>query len=300
MAAVNAPIMEVDGSRMPPELAEKKRTTRNAIFLFLKQKLRDERDVEAPINEIQELYRLAEHHIFEGGEMVTAVTISAIKFLMSRSKSKKSWSFKARDVSFVEDRLKNLVKTYGGKPQNLDFRLGQLRSLSSNPCEMRGQILLHADSMFLQAKFRDGVLPIAHSGETAEDLMRLVKVIKVDHPRAVVLNHGLNHTRRYGEPRGTMAAVLSTLKRKYPGVPIFHLETPISPALKNNTMQFRRAEDFNRMMSELGFIAIPHPFLGHRKGEFYSAHDQFHYTRKGLDEVIQHMTSFVDSWLRDN
>jgi len=288
-------VIELDGT--PKEVEESRECARNAIHLYFKRNLRGNVITSLPVNAIEELYQRADHALLNGGDQITAAIISGLKFFLSRAKP--TWSFPCSTVKRLKKECVSSVSRYGGRPHDLNAKFEKLFELSFDDAP-QGPILLHGDSMFLKAKVTANLLPIAHSGETAEDLLRLVQLIKVSGPRAVILNHGLNHTRKPGNPQPAMAQVLSLLQRYYPGVPIFHLETPTSPAISVNPAQLGRAAGFNQMMVDLGFIQIPHPLLGHRKGEYYAAGDDFHYSKKGLDEVLHYLVEYINSWISDH
>jgi hypothetical protein len=65
----------------------------------------------------------------------------------------------------------------------------------------------------------------------------------------VVLSHGLNHTKYFGEQReDSMLAVHAWLKKQYPMARLYHLEPPTSLQLLAKVGQQRNVSRFCQMM----------------------------------------------------
>ena len=67
--------------------------------------------------------------------------------------------------------------------------------------------------MFSLAKVSDGVYPISHSGETAEQLSSSIDLPLTIPAGAVVINHGLNHTRHFGNEGVVRQAMINVLDK---------------------------------------------------------------------------------------
>jgi hypothetical protein len=285
---------------IPEEVKTLKRAAGMEIYRFLKQKVHLHQDVEVAGNEILKLSQSSERNLFRPEEMVTGAIIHGIRLLTIRVKQ--SWKIRLDEVLFAKERLCSLAKLYGGNPRDVASRFSTLEARAGNgvatvgvttvtaPSSLTPPILVISDSMFRLCKPSPLIYPISHSGERAEGIIHTLNVIKEINVKAIVLNHGLNHTREYGIPCPIMEQVFATLSSRFPKVPLYHFQPPSSPSVLNNPLYVFRLNNFCRMMIKVGFNPITHPQL------VRAGYDRegFHYSPRGMREVTQYLINALN------
>jgi hypothetical protein len=153
-------------------------------------------------------------------------------------------------------------------------------------------ILLLADSMFKLCKPSSDLFPMSYSGQRAVQLRWMLETMQVRAEVSdIVVNHGLNHTRCYGNPKQDMEAVFHWLSTHYPLARLYHLQPPISPVAHRSPSMRHVIFTFSQMMIEVGFLPIEHPALP----RVLFDNDGFHYTKGGMQEVSSHVIRYVRS-----
>jgi len=223
-------------------------------------------------------------------ELVTGTLIHSIRLF--RARQKRNRELEEVVVSRMEGSLIRLAVAYNANLNDLRSRFPRLRGKADMPATAvaptpsieplarteNRPILLLSDSMFKTLKACPLLYPISHSGERAEDIIFTLNSISFVRPKAIVLNHGLNHTRFYGNPRSSMEEVFRTLCIQYPDVPLYHFQPPFSPSVLINPIHMFRISNFSRLMIEVGFIPIQHPELP----RWAYGNDRFHYSPDGV------------------
>jgi hypothetical protein len=188
-----------------------KTATRFTIMTYLTKYLtKGNTSAVLPLKEVAEFHSLAIEELQDGARAVTAVVVGAVAFFLKRHKINKRLS--AVGVAVVKGKLEGLLANFNGRIDDLHTRYAGVEERLQQQQEFRAaqesqaraarrrhRILLLADSMFSLAKVTQEVYPISHSGETAEQLYNAIDLPLKIPARAVVVNHGLNHTRSFGD-----------------------------------------------------------------------------------------------------
>jgi hypothetical protein len=286
---------------MPQDLKAIKKSTTGSVNKYLRSRLQHHQEADPPTNEIRMLREMANKHAMDYRQSVTGVVISAIKLFTFRFK--KSRMPLAADVEDVERKLGDVLREHGGTVEDVGSQFAKLRELvqpeavaelveptaaaaEAEPTSL--PMVLITDSMFSKLKASDDLLPIAHSGERMEELAHWIPFVQV-RARAIVVNHGLNHTNHFGDLQSAGEVVFETLQNQAPGN-VYHLQPPVSPSISRNPAQQQMIARFGAPMMGVGFTPIDHPTL--LSTDF--AGDEFHYSHVGMNKMAAYVMEYVD------
>jgi hypothetical protein len=114
--------------------------------------------------------------------------------------------------------------------------------------------------------------------------MHTASILRNIESKAIVLNHGLNHTRHYGNPCPYKEEVFHSLSAIFPNI-THTTSNPRYPPLFS--LHVFRVSQFCRMMEDVGFTPVPHPQLGRTA----YGREGFHYSPSGMRDVSQFLIS---------
>jgi hypothetical protein len=275
---------------MPEGFKKHKSSASKAMFNFLHKRLHYRIEEDLPFNTIDSLITACGEHIISVERTLASVSIQALRSVLQRMKP--GWGIRQRDIEHTPGLLRQFLVQNGLKDSLLQDVVERMERVRDKFKEFVGlghrPILLLSDSMFMKLKPSKDILPLAYSGQRAEDLRWVLEHCQVRAEISdVVLNHGLNHTRHYGDPLPHMEAVYKWLSNQYPMARLFHLEPPRSPELIQSPAMYLNTRKFADMMVEIGFTRILHPSLPREAFD----RDRFHYSQDGMRSVMSSLKS---------
>ena len=282
----------IDLDVMPEAVKISKTAARKELVECFIRRLRDREDVHLPVAHLNSLIEACDHAVMDRDTSLGSVLCSSLKWLGQRLKP--SWHVQSSDFEWLSNAVINFLVTRGVRRpvrQDVQVRLDAIGSqIRANMGISQRPIWLLADSMFSLCKPSRDLFPMSYSGQRAEDLRWMLEQMQ---PRVcisdIVVNHGLNHTRTYGEPEEEMRAVFRWLTHHYPFANIYHLQPPLSPVVSRSPAMRHTIFTFNQMMIQVGFRPIEHPSLGRHLYD----REGFHYTKDGMRHVAEYLVKHI-------
>lgn len=287
-------IIELDRT-LNSDVKTAKSSMQRELQSFIVDFLRDGKAIGNQIDNMaskNQLITLCSKHLLDTPKMLTSVIIQSTKMVTFRIK--KSWGVRENDIYTLGNPLRQFLRgneTTRTMMRDFENKFDDLL-LKYQSINTKRPILLLADSMFLRLKPTNEIFPISHSGENIEDLHFWLGMLQPKlNVRAIVLNHGLNHSRNLGNPEHHIKAVHNILSNQFPGIPLYHLSPPLdAPDLKKDDRMVANVRQFSSSMQAAGFLVIKHPKL-HAK-DF--GDDHFHYRKSTMMRIAEHVVDTVE------